>query len=53
MGLLPLVYSPRVGTPAAKLDDPVPSGDKQRRLVKLIELQNQISLEKNQQWLAR
>ena len=41
-------YSPEEGTPAEHLGDPVPDEEKQRRVSELMELQEQISLEKNQ-----
>ena len=42
------LYSPRSGTPAAKLDGQVPDEVKHERLERLMELQNKISLEKNE-----
>ncbi|MEW6044904.1 MAG: tRNA (N6-isopentenyl adenosine(37)-C2)-methylthiotransferase MiaB [Bacillota bacterium] len=42
------VYSPRPGTAALKLPDPVPEPVKRDRIQRLIELQNAISLERNQ-----
>jgi tRNA-2-methylthio-N6-dimethylallyladenosine synthase len=47
-GAFTFIYSPRVGTPAATLTDQVPKTVAKERLVQLIELQNRISLEKNQ-----
>jgi tRNA-2-methylthio-N6-dimethylallyladenosine synthase len=47
-GAFTFIYSPRHGTPAATLPDQVPETVKKERLLKLIELQNRISLEKNQ-----
>lgn len=47
-GAFTFIYSPRIGTPAAKLEDPTPEADKKRRLNHLIEIQNRISYEKNQ-----
>ena len=47
-GAFTFIYSPRVGTPAAKLADPVPESKKMEHFNRLIKLQNQISLEKNQ-----
>ena len=41
-------YSPEEGTPAYALGDPVPDGEKQRRVSELMAVQEQISLEKNQ-----
>ena len=41
------IYSPRVGTPAAKMDDPFTRADKQKRFDALTELANRISGEKH------
>ena len=41
------IYSPRVGTPAAKSNDQIPEKIKSERMNRLLELQNQISYEKN------
>ena len=41
------IYSPRSGTPAAKMEDQVPDAVKSERMQRLLALQNQISLEKN------
>ena len=46
-------YSERPGTPATKLADDVPSGEKRRRLVELLDLQEAIGLERNRAWLGR
>ncbi|SES77286.1 tRNA (N6-isopentenyl adenosine(37)-C2)-methylthiotransferase MiaB [Anaerobranca gottschalkii] len=40
-------YSPRAGTPAAKMENQVSKEEKSSRLTRLIELQNEISKEKN------
>jgi tRNA-2-methylthio-N6-dimethylallyladenosine synthase len=40
-------YSPRSGTPAAKMENQVSKEEKSSRLTRLIELQNEISKEKN------
>ena len=42
------LYSPRSGTPAATMTDQVPDAVKHERLQKLMDVQNAISLEKNQ-----
>jgi tRNA-2-methylthio-N6-dimethylallyladenosine synthase len=41
------LYSPRTGTPAAKMAEQVPDAVKKERLQRLTVLQNEISLEKN------
>lgn len=41
------IYSPRSGTPAAKMENQVPDAIKSARMQRLLALQNQISLEKN------
>ncbi len=46
------IYSPRTGTPAAKMEDQIPEETKKERLERLMGLQNQISLEKNQKMLG-
>ena len=43
------LYSPRKGTPAEKLADPIPVDEKKRRLQILIDLQNRITLERAQE----
>lgn len=42
------IYSPRPGTPAARMDDPVDLETKKQRLYRLNELWNQLANEKNQ-----
>jgi tRNA-2-methylthio-N6-dimethylallyladenosine synthase len=51
-GAFTFIYSPRIGTPAAKLADPIPEDDKKRRLTRLIQVQNEISLEKNRAFIG-
>ncbi len=41
--LFTFIFSPRVGTPAAKMDDPTPKEEKNRRFDRLCALQNSIS----------
>ena len=43
VGLFTFIYSPRVGTPAAKLDDPVSHEEKAKWLGELLALQEQVS----------
>jgi tRNA-2-methylthio-N6-dimethylallyladenosine synthase len=42
------IYSPRKGTPAAKMENQVPYEIKKERFSRLLELQNKISYKKNQ-----
>ena len=42
------VYSPREGTPAAKMDDQIDPKIKSRRITHLLKVQDEIALEKNQ-----
>jgi tRNA-2-methylthio-N6-dimethylallyladenosine synthase len=46
-------YSPRPGTPATRLADDVPAGEKRRRLNALLALQEGIGHERNRAWLGR
>ena len=46
-------FSPRPGTPAAKLDDDVPKTEKKWRLQALLGLQEEIGREANQAWVGR
>lgn len=41
------IYSPRSGTPAAEMDNQIPPDVKSQRMQRLLDLQNQISYEKN------
>ena len=50
-GAYTFIYSPRVGTIAAKMEDKISLEDKQKRLYKLNELVNKYSLESNQKLL--
>ncbi len=47
------IYSPRAGTPAAKMAEQLPLSVKKERLRRLTELQNSISLEKNLAYVGR
>jgi tRNA-2-methylthio-N6-dimethylallyladenosine synthase len=51
--LFTFIYSPREGTPAAKLPDPFTREDKQRRFDALVETQNRISAEKHAAYVGR
>jgi len=46
-------FSPRPGTPAARLPDDVPAAEKRRRLNALLALQEEIGLERNRAWIGR
>jgi ribosomal protein S12 methylthiotransferase len=46
-------YSPEEGTPAEPLGDPVPDEEKQRRVSELMAIQEEISLEKNQERVGK
>ena len=46
-------YSPEEGTPAEKLGDPIPQEEKERRVAELMSIQEEISLEKNQDRVGR
>ena len=47
------IYSPREGTPAAKIDDKVSLEEKEQRLYKLNEVVNKYSLEHNKEYLNK
>ena len=51
--LFTFIYSPRPGTPAAKMPDPYTRADKNRRFDRLVETQNRISAEKHQAYVGR
>lgn len=51
-GAYMFIYSPRPGTPAADLPQ-LPYAIKQARLKRLADRQNEISLEKNREWIGR
>ena len=44
-GLFTFIYSPRVGTPAAQMDDPVPHEEKAKWLAEILDAQEKISAE--------
>jgi tRNA-2-methylthio-N6-dimethylallyladenosine synthase len=46
-------FSPRPGTPAARLSDDVPRAEKKRRLQALLQLQEGIGREVNEAWFGR
>ena len=47
------IYSPRVGTPAAKMEDSIPFETKEDRLKQLNELINKYSLENNKKYVGK
>ncbi len=46
-------FSPRPGTPAARLPDDVPPAEKRRRLTALLDLQEELGLARQRAWLGR
>ena len=51
--LFTFIFSPREGTPAAKMDDPTPKTDKNRRFDRLVAVQNRISEEKHRAYIGK
>lgn len=51
--LYSFIYSPRKGTPAAEMDDQIPSGVQSERFNRLLNLQNEIAYEINQKHLGQ
>lgn len=51
-GAFTFLYSPRVGTPAAKMEDTGHELERKLRLTNLIKIQNEISLEKNKAYIG-
>ncbi len=51
--LFTFIFSPRPGTPAAKMDDPTPKADKNRRFDALCALQNKISESRHQAYIGK
>jgi tRNA-2-methylthio-N6-dimethylallyladenosine synthase len=52
-GAYTFIYSKRVGTPAAKMDDSISQEVKEQRLYKLNELVNKYSLESNKRYVGK
>ena len=50
--LFTFIYSPRKGTPAAQLPDPMSKEEKSANFNRLVEAQNRISLEKHQAYIG-
>ena len=51
--LFTFIFSPRIGTPAAKMEDPTPKAEKNARFDRLCELQNRISEEIHEGYVGR
>ncbi len=51
--LFTFIFSPRPGTPAAKMEDPTPKEEKNRRFQKLCDVQNRISEEIHKDYVGR
>lgn len=52
-GAFMFAFNPRPGTAAAEMPNQIDSKTKQRRLMELIDLQNQITLERNEEQVGR
>ena len=51
--LFTFIFSPRPGTPAADMDDPMPREEKLRNFNRLVALQDQISEEKHRAYIGK
>ena len=51
--LFTFIFSPRPGTPAAKMDDPTSKEEKNRRFDRLCDVQNRISQEIHQAYVGK
>lgn len=51
--LFTFIYSPREGTPAARMPDPMSREEKSANFQRLVDLQNAISLEKHQAYVGK
>ena len=51
--LFTFIFSPRPGTPAAKMEDPTPKEEKSRRFDRLCEVQNRISVEIHNNYIGK
>jgi tRNA-2-methylthio-N6-dimethylallyladenosine synthase len=51
--LFTFIYSPREGTPAAKMPDPMPKEQKSRNFQKMLDVQNRISAEKHAAYVGQ
>lgn len=52
-GAFTFVYSPRSGTPAAKMDGQIPEEVSKRRIMKLVDLQNSINREQSKSYVGK
>ena len=51
--LFTFIFSPRIGTPAASMEDPTPREEKNRRFDELCALQNEISIQIHRDYVGR
>ena len=51
--LFTFIYSPRPGTPAAEMDDPMPMAEKKANFQRLVDAQNEISREKHREYIGK
>ncbi len=51
--LFTFIYSPRPGTPAAGMDDPMPMAEKKANFQRLVDAQNEISREKHRAYIGK
>ena len=51
--LFTFIYSPREGTPAAKMDDPMPMAEKKANFQRLVDAQNAISAKKHAAYIGK
>ena len=51
--LFTFIFSPRTGTPAAKLPDPMPMERKKENFQRLLEVQNEISAERHRAYIGK
>ena len=51
--LFTFIFSPRIGTPAAKMEDPTPKAEKNERFDRLCNLQNRISEEIHETYVGK
>ena len=51
--LFTFIYSPRKGTPAAVMPDPMPMEEKKANFMRLVDTQNEISKEKHQEYVGK